>query len=304
MNGTVDERRSLNLAWWNLGVSPPTLMATKDKSIELGNAIRFIKKAAIERSIDLWVFCEVSTEDAPSLKAIADDLDLAFVDIFEVDRRVVIDLSFIYEASKLEYISSKNINVTMPDESTLRIGAKVIFRDLVNNDYITCFFSHWPSRLSLSEQDKIKFASSLRASIDSIFFRYGYSSKIILMGDYNSQPYSYSLHDTLYSTKDYNLVKKKPRLLFNPFWKIISDGNKNNIGTYFFKSPKIDRWFVFDQMMFSSSFLRGKGQDSNLMVDLESFCCHPITDNEGVILDKPFHNSFDHSPIFGRLHYE
>ena len=304
MTSAIHEKKSLNLAWWNIGVSPPILKPTKIKNDELFNAIQFIKKTAVEKSMDLWALCEGAKRDAPSLKSVSDDLDLVFIDISGPDGRVVVDLAFLYESSKLCFINSKNINVKMPDQSTLRIGVKAIFRDVINNEFITFFFSHWPSQLHLSEQDKIRFATSLRLNIDSVFERYGDDSKIILMGDYNSQPYSYSIHESLYATKDHYLVIKKPRLLFNPFWKLISDGHKNNLGTYFYKSSKIDRWFVFDQMMFSSVFLVPNAKSNTLKLDLSSFSCHSIFDRDGVIVDNLFHKSFDHSPIYGRLYYE
>ncbi|HEJ7946993.1 TPA: endonuclease/exonuclease/phosphatase family protein [Serratia liquefaciens] len=293
---------TLNLAWWNIGVSPPILTNKKDKTKELHQAGEFIKKFSVDKSIDFLAICEICETDSIYLKSIADELYFGFIDLSGRDGRIVIDMALMYETSKLEYISHKNITSSMPDRTRLRTGIKIIFKEVKTNDYITFFLSHWPSKLSLDESDRDKFAHDLRTYIDNVFDKYGEESKIILMGDYNTQPYSKSLHNTLYSTKDFHLIQKKKKLLFNPFWRLISDGNHNNIGTYYYGSSKLDRWYVFDQMLFSSSFLSGK--PNQLRLDLTSFECHSIFDKHGKNIDTNFLSSFDHFPIFGRLYYE
>lgn len=299
--------KRINLAWWNVGISPPILGSLKEKINELDAVREFLSKLSMDNSIDFFVFCEVSSKESSVLASVAEELDLVFCDLSGRDGRLVMDMSLMYESSKLEYISHKYINAEDESGSMLRIGVKVIFKELINNEYITFFLSHWNSKLSLDEEDRIFLSVALRNEINSIFEKYGDNSNIILLGDYNTNPYSRSIHEGLKTTKDYLLIKnnvKKRRLLFNPFWKCILDDKYHCNGSYYFNDGKYDRWSVFDQMMFSSSFVKNQGVSGALRLDLDSFKCHPMFNYDIMNIHDMFISQFDHAPIFGSLYYD
>ncbi|WP_445923688.1 endonuclease/exonuclease/phosphatase family protein, partial [Klebsiella pneumoniae] len=165
-----------------------------------------------------------------------------------------------------------------PDDRTLRIAVRVVFKDAVTGNLITFFLSHWPSIRSADEKIREDAAESLRNNVNKILDDHGIESQIICMGDYNTNPYSVA-------------IKNKRKLLFNPFWYLLSDKKTNNLGTYHYKSGASNRWFVFDQMLFSSSFIYG-GKDC-LKLDMNSLDFHRILSDDNQCLDQRFFNTFD-----------
>lgn len=293
----------LNIAWWNVGISPPIKKqkAGKDKAIKI--AKHYIKKFSLQRDIDFFAVCEVSEDEATSFQELADKLRMSYLDLSDKVGRVIIDIAVMYESSKLEYLHHKNIVYPQPNGRNLRVGVRVAFKDINNGEVITFFLSHWPSMLSATDSVRDDIASTLRYHIDKIYSQYGIASQVICMGDYNTPPYSTAIHEKLFATRDYHIIKNRPKLLFNPSWSLLSNGKLNNIGTYHYRSPKDNRWFVLDQMMFSSSFL--SSDNNKLKLHPTSFDFHNImSDDENKVSDNIFFETFDHYPIFCRLSHE
>lgn len=289
----------LNICWWNIGISPPIKKQKKDKAEAIKLAIEYIKEIGVRKRIDLFAICEISEEESLDFSSLADELQLSYLDLSGKVGRVIIDISIMYEASKLEYISHKYVTKIQPDERTLRVGVRVVFKDNDKNRLITIFLSHWPSVLSADEVIREAAATSLRNNIDSILDKHGVESQILCMGDYNTNPYSLAIHNNLYATRDYHIIKNKRRLLFNPSWYLLSDKSKNNIGTYHYKSASSNRWYVFDQMLFSSSFLYGK--EDCFKLDIGSLDFHKALEDDNNCVDEVFFKNFDHYPIFCRV---
>ncbi|MFN2993980.1 endonuclease/exonuclease/phosphatase family protein [Serratia plymuthica] len=289
----------LNLCWWNIGISPPVRTQKKDKTEAVALAKHYIKKLSLERKVDFFAICEISEDEAMDFSDLAKKLHLTYLDLSGKVGRVIIDISVMYERSKIEYISHKYITQVQPDERTLRVGVRVVFKENISGKIITFFLSHWPSVLSATESTRENVAIALRNNIDRIFEKYGVESQILCMGDYNTNPYSSAIHEKLYTTRDYHLIKEKRRLLFNPFWYLLSDKKTNNIGTYHYKSASSNRWYVFDQIIFSSSFLYGN--HSCLKLDINSLDFQKVLEDDNKCLDDRFFKTFDHYPIFCRV---
>jgi len=289
----------LNICWWNIGISPPIKKQKNNKSEAVNLAIEYMKEISVKKKIDLFAICEISDEEALNFSSLADELQLSYLDLSGKVGRVIIDISIMYEASKLEYISHKYVTKIQPDERTLRVGVRVVFKDSDKERLITLFLSHWPSVLSADENVREAAAVSLRNNIDHILDKHGTESQILCMGDYNTNPYSSAIHNNLYSTRDYHIIKNKRRLLFNPFWYLLSDKKTNNIGTYHYKHAPSNRWYVFDQMLFSSSFLYGK--EDCFKLDIGSLDFHKALEDDNNCVDEVFFKNFDHYPIFCRV---
>ncbi|MTE59648.1 endonuclease/exonuclease/phosphatase family protein, partial [Klebsiella pneumoniae] len=292
----------LNLCWWNIGISPPVKGVKKDKAEAIRLAKHYIKKMSQEKTLDFLGICEISEDEAIDFKPLADKLHLEYLNLSGTVGRIIMDVSIMYEASKLEYIDYKYIIKIQPDDRTLRIAVRVVFKDAVTGNLITFFLSHWPSIRSADEKIREDAAESLRNNVNKILDDHGIESQIICMGDYNTNPYSVAINEKLYATRDYHRIKNKRKLLFNPFWYLLSDKKTNNLGTYHYKSGASNRWFVFDQMLFSSSFIYG-GKDC-LKLDMNSLDFHRILSDDNQCLDQRFFNTFDHYPIFCRIYHD
>lgn len=292
----------LNLCWWNMGLSPP-IRSSKQIDIEdIGLAKQYLRKIIKERTLDIVALCEISKRENIDFKQLACELNMEYVDLSGKIGRILIDISIMYNMNKLAFISSKFLTKLQPDNRTIRVGVSVSFKDLENQKMITFFLSHWPSVLSADEKTRRIAAQELRNSIDKLFENKGKDTQIICMGDYNTEPYSDVMINTLYATRDYHIIKKKRELLFNPFWYLLSDKKTNNLGTYYYNSASINRWYVFDQMIFSSSFLYGK--EGCFKLDLEQLDFYRILNDANHCLDDIFFKKFDHYPIFCRVSHE
>ncbi|EPK0088801.1 TPA: endonuclease/exonuclease/phosphatase family protein, partial [Klebsiella pneumoniae] len=277
----------INLAWWNIGISPPIKKQKKDKDEAIKIAKNYIKKLSLQRDIDFFAICEISEDEAISFKEVSDKLNMTYLNLSDKVGRIIIDIAVMYEGSKLEYMHHKTIIHPQPNGRNLRVGVRVAFKDTSNDEVITFFLSHWPSMLSATDSIRDDIATALRYNIDKIYQKYGDSAQIICMGDYNTQPYSTAIHEKLFATRDYHIIKKRPLLLYNPFWGLLANGGMNNIGTYHYTTPKENRWYVLDQMMFSSSFLSQNG--NKLKLQPKSFDFHNImSDDENIIMDNIF----------------
>ena len=150
----------------------------------------------------------------------------------------------------------------------------------------------------LGDPASISLAIRLRERIKSIMDEEG-NAHIVLIGDYNDEPFDHSLSEHLQATRDRALAAVKSHLFYNPFWRHLSRKEVacsefesiEYAGSYFHRAGNLTQWRTFDQIMFSSSFL-GNG-DWNLI------------DKKTVVLDIPAYTaavlnsnySFDHLPI-------
>lgn len=292
----------LNLGWWNIGISPPIRSNKAKKTDAITLAGNYITQFIQQRDLDFFALCEVSEDESCFLNGLAENEKFTFVDLTSSVGRIIIDISVIYNPEKLSYVEHTHLTEVQPDGKSLRAGVKVIFKELKNNDEIVFYLSHWPSKLRNNESVRESIATYIRNDINNILNK-NIDAKIICMGDYNAQPYSYALRKKLFATRDFHLIEKRKKLLFNPFWKILSDGLYNNIGTYYYSAPSANRWYVFDQMIFSSSFVT-QNKD-NLKLILNSTDCHKvINDIDNAVSDVVYLDNFDHLPIFCGLHYE
>lgn len=295
-------RIDINLCWWNIGISPPIKKIKKDKQDAIKLANFYLKKLAQDKNLDLIALCEVSEDESVNFASLARDLNMDYLDLSDNTGRVVLDFSLMYETTKLEYISKTNLIQKLPTNKSIRVGVKVIFKVSINGEYLTIFLSHWPSKLSSLDSHRSAAARSMRANIDKIYEKYGENSQLICMGDYNTEPYSEPMTDQLYATRDFHIIRKKRELLFNPSWFLLSDKKTNNIGTYHHSSAELNRWYVLDQMLFSSSFLYGN--NDCLKLDMKSLDFHKIWEDDGSCSDSDFSKNFDHYPIFSKVFYE
>ena len=292
----------LNLCWWNIGISPPTKSKQNVKTEKVGLAKKYLEELIIKKTLDIIALSEVSEYEGYAFKQLATQLKMGYIDLSGKIGRIIIDISLIYQMNKLEFISSKFLTKLQPDNRMVRVGVAVVFKEIEHQKIITLFLSHWPSILSANDTTREVAAAGLRSSINKLFENNGDDVQFICMGDYNTEPYSNAMLNILYATRDYHLIKKKRKLLFNPFWYLLSDKKTNNLGTYYYNSASINRWYVFDQMIFSSSFLYGK--EDCFKLDLEQLDFYRVLNDDNHCLDDIFFKKFDHYPIFCRIFHE
>ena len=140
-----------------------------------------------------------------------------------------------------------------------------------------------------------KVASMLRASVTQ-------SRKdtphVIVAGDFNDEPFDQSVSETLRTSRDARVAANDGRLLYNPCWRFMHDGDANAehglVGTARGGDPET-RWRAFDQILMSSVWLdRDPPCFSGTCLVLRPAA---LMTREG----RPMRKPFDHLPVAARF---
>ena len=299
---------NLTFAWWNVGLKPPVASA---KEPDAASALRpwfgFCHLNEL-MDLDLIAFGEVSDSFVRTTGQSFKRAGFDSLSITGKEGRIIFDIAVFFRSEKLKLIDSTNI-IHPHYSGSLRVGVKVklLITDTLETFYF--YISHWPSQMSRPELGRDELGYALRMDINSVFDEEGFDAKIILMGDYNNEPFDKPIYDKLVATRDRRVVLDKPFIMYNPFWRSLGglqpysrDGKLSPChGTYYYKSSShVTKWFTFDQIIVSSAFMG----HSNWHLDEEQTTAFNY--HEDAYLSVSFFKSFDHLPIFGRVtkHYD
>ncbi|WP_147469139.1 endonuclease/exonuclease/phosphatase family protein [Pseudomonas syringae group genomosp. 7] len=245
-------------AWWNCRLSPPMNGATKHPMTE-GFLSVFCE--LLRREIDILGLCEVSADDISIFEKVLLSKEFKDFEILNLYKggNSIDDFCLIYNTKKLKLISVlEPANIRDPVfENWLKAGVFVQLCFL-NSENLFVGLSHWQSRQTYSEggPTRMKLGQALRAKVTEISETHP-DAPIILLGDYNDEPYDESIVTGIGASRDAEFVRKRPKFFYNPYWGCLFEKDSSRpAGTYINKSIKSSGGVIFDQMMFSSHFLR------------------------------------------------
>jgi hypothetical protein len=149
-----------------------------------------------------------------------------------------------------------------------KIAHKVIYKVVATGEPFVLYVLHWPSRLRHPPGDyyRVSLGNNLRVSINQIFNTLGEEVNLIALGDFNDEPCDASMTTFLLASRDRDLVRKRSSrfFLYNPFWRFLShpglyqraETGLTRFGSYSYSSTEqVSEHYVFDQILFSSSFI-------------------------------------------------
>ncbi|OYU55615.1 MAG: endonuclease/exonuclease/phosphatase [Chitinophagaceae bacterium BSSC1] len=160
-----------------------------------------------------------------------------------------IDVALLYNPKYFKPIHSTSIHVNLPSSTGVKYETRDILmvHGLLDGDSIYLFVNHWPSKRGGEDKttaSRNAAAATCRNEIDRIQSKEP-RAKILVMGDFNDNPDSYSI-STILKTSG-NAQRLNPGFLFNPWLKIFKQGR----GTL----ANQDVWSLFDQVLISSFWL-------------------------------------------------
>ena len=160
-----------------------------------------------------------------------------------------IDVALLYHPNYFKPIFSKSIHVNLPASTGIKYETRDILmvQGLLDGDSIYVFVNHWPSKRGGEDKtiaSRNAAAAACRKEMDKIYLS-NPRAKIIVMGDFNDNPDSYSIASVLKTTGQASLAVSN--ILYNPWLKIYQQGR----GTL----ANQDIWSLFDQIMISSPWL-------------------------------------------------
>ncbi|HAV4977408.1 endonuclease [Acinetobacter baumannii] len=153
---------------------------------------------------------------------------------------------------------------------------------------ISLYLSHWPSRLQDNSLNTATISARLRFEVEKDLDN---NKEIIMMGDYNVEPFSDEMVHHLQSSRDRDIVLKKPNIFYNPCWKFLPLGANARVkGTYNYTEGNFHTWCVIDQILISSSFLKNQWSFDDSLTSI-------IDLNTLFKQDEEFKNPSDHWPL-------
>ncbi|WP_339835898.1 hypothetical protein [uncultured Maribacter sp.] len=224
---------------------------------KIANLTTVISKFNDSAGPDILGVCEVENEFVIELLIDAMNLalnkDYGFV-ISEGEDKRGIDTALIYDKAKYG-----------PEQNTfsLRIIKRNTTRDLfqvhintATGNKLICILNHWPSRSGgelTSEPFRIMVAENLSYWIERIYEEQGKDAAILLMGDFNDNPYNKSITEYLLAINNKALVKSN-RVRLKYFYNVMHRFLDAQIGTFVFGNE----YNMLDQFMISKSILSEK----------------------------------------------
>lgn len=287
---------TLAFVWWNTSLAPTR--GTPPTPAQLDVALQVVSTLIASGNIDLVALGEVSESEVAVFRAMANAQGYDLINGCTAVGKSRFDTLFLHKTSRLTVSAPVSI-VTEKGQRMFRVAQRIDVSIVGAKRPIHIFVSHWSSRLS-TDADRELLGMRLRDHVDNLFKLYTATPDIILLGDYNDEPFDKSLTDRLLSTRDRNLAKLKSHLLYNPFWRYLGAacGDPKEQywtlgGTYYHQSGDNTRWRLFDQMIFSTSFLA----DGEWLLD-ESLTKVADIPDYSTRLDRRS-EIFDHAPIIG-----
>jgi hypothetical protein len=287
----------ITLGWWNTSLSPKTRenQATEEHKLYV-SAILF--RLLHERWLDIMCLCEVTPEDIDNISNFLGENFRIYNGAFR-EKKKKFDICVIYRIQVVQFVESSLVSRPHHTGKTIYAGQKVEFIINETNEILVLFIAHWSSRLYdyVDSPKKAQLGMLLQTAIHDCIN--SDKKKVIVLGDFNEEPFNESITEHLGASRDIALVKKRPGLLYNPFWRHLmystlhpnSDTTSAHGGTYYYKNDDSSRWKTFDQMMFSSDFIAGKSWELN---ETETII---FSDAEFIGYINSAKSKFDHLPI-------
>jgi len=162
------------------------------------------------------------------------------------DRRGI-DCALLYDSRRMIVEDQEKLTVSLPgNDDYLTRDILHVTGKIAQGETIHIFVNHWSSRregTAETEHKRLRAATVLKERIAEIR-KDNEDVKIIVMGDFNDEPSSKSIQQTL------NAAGSKANL-FN----LMAEPARNDEGTIVYQRE----WLMFDQMMVSQNLMQGKG---------------------------------------------
>ncbi|WP_155254738.1 endonuclease/exonuclease/phosphatase family protein [Pseudomonas corrugata] len=292
---SINNDKKLTVAWWNTSLAPSG-KSRRCKTLRLG-AVEVIAYLLATSKVDFMALGEISIEDLTYLQSIELFKDLGFRSGISAAGRSQFDICYIYNPERVSISKTENIT-SEKGTSTLKIAQRIDIIEKQSGTLFQIFASHWPSRLwcHKNHADRDVLGIRLRDEIDKIIKSSLTPPHIILLGDYNDEPFDQSLSAQVMATRDIELVQKRKHLLYNPYWGQmgqVKSGQSHRRGSYYYKGGLTTRWHTFDQIIYSHAFVSAKkwkiSDDNTHLSEVPGLA-------ELVISPK---SKFDHIPVCG-----
>lgn len=280
----------LKIIWWNVNLSPPASAARNRASDDQKNKVVKIVESFMQQDYDYICLSEVSMQDIIYFEQKIHEYGYNYTNVVEhIGFNRYFDTCIIFKNhNEIIKVNGNDCfyDLYQWDTSMLKIGQIYQFADVKLDDPLIFCVSHWPSLRRDNEGEINQISMKLRDWVVKYPNCY-----VILVGDYNQEPYSNYIVENLQVSRERDYVINNPHILYNPCWKLL--GNSKEVkGTIRYSQTRFREWSILDQVMLSSSFLTKNWNfsDDNLSI-IDDVTIEEMTQN--IIQSNPS----DHYPL-------
>jgi predicted extracellular nuclease len=208
---------------------------------------------------DLLGICEVESRGVlDRLRRKVESLSRRNYDLVHADTQDErgIDVAFLYDTTKFEVEPGKVFFHTIVKRVATREIVQVNFKSKATGNRIVLVGNHWPSRSGgqlESEPFRLISGETLAYFNQRIQEVHGEDTSVLIMGDFNDEPFNRSITEHALGTADKDKVTRSrtaPRL-YNLMWSFAAKAQ----GTFYF-----DGFNLLDQIMVSKGILTSEGK--------------------------------------------
>lgn len=270
----------LRLGWWNVNLSSSAPQATPNGNSTIYQEIAsHISRLFKDESYHFLALGEVSKVDLIGINNALSDRNLDYLDLTGKVGNAKFDLGVFYNT---QHVNVSHINgISRKVQGANILGAQLVKMTSVrDSSEIYVYICHWRARIMDAREQRMKAADSVRRSAEQ---QLELGKDVIIMGDFNDNPYDPSLTRGLQATRCHDAAIKFPdELFYNPFWRSVVSEKKHHrttsktsykSGTFRYKGDYDGvtvMWNCYDQIVLSGSFLNGERWHLNeLKTDIE-----------------------------------
>lgn len=255
---------NLRLGWWNTALSPSAPQAESNASKEsYDTVVGHIQFLMLNESCDFLAICEVSSVDVITLREQLSIYDIEILDLTNTVGRTRFDIAVVYKSQKIKVRHIKTLSKVITD-NTIKAAQEVEITNIDDQELIYVYLCHWASRLNGDGERRRTSAADI---VKNSCHEYLNNDKhVIIMGDFNDNPYDIALIKYLNASYCLDTVRKYPNEYFyNPFWRTLVSESKHShasintttyrAGTHKHKQFNGTLWHSYDQMLFSGQFI-------------------------------------------------
>ena len=222
---------------------------------KLSQLSKIILQMNEQRGPDILGICEVESESV--LKKLVNGINLPErkYKIAHEDTKDGrgIDVAFIYDSNK--FVLKKQFSQWVLKRNATRDIFQINLKIKNSEVEVVCVGNHWPARIGgvyETEPYRIIAAETLSYFHQRIAEEMGKNTPILVMGDFNDEPFNRSVKDYALSTNNLSKLKRarNPKL-FNLMWSLLAQGD----ATHHYGQGEI-----LDQFMVSKGFLFNKSK--------------------------------------------
>lgn len=252
------------IAWWNTGLSP-TRDPDRAKPKDYQTAAAVLLHLIHEVRADLIVLGEMAPSSVAGLQEACpiSRSDYVWFPFFQTAGRSRFSLCILGRKGYVK-VGFRSPIVDDGRGPVVKVGMHFRAQLAEGDPPLEVIAAHWPSRLHLDRQDSARthIASFLRRWIDQHLFRLNPQANVVVLGDFNDEPFDEGIERYLRASRDRLRVERNPKLLYNPFWRHLSSfggggstAHLSDPGTYFHAKGEFSYWRTFDPLIVSSSLL-------------------------------------------------